>query len=159
MVHVLSHCRCSCTRMPLSGGLARPRRHVCRSRLELLQHSCWVCCGMLFFIGYTAGRAIFASERNTWKDFTLSVSCGCASGFFVGTDSRYPQNFLQPIVGERTGTDSFDVFKAGLSTCLGFLVSQLCLSLTVPDGLLWTDDDSGNPSKSKASDRESCLLE
>ena len=99
------------------------------------------CCGSFFFVGFTAGRAIFSIERATQKDFTLSLSCGLASGFFVGTDARYPNNWLQIIVGERNGHDALDIFKAGLSTFLGFSVSQIFLSAFVPKGRLWTDDD------------------
>jgi len=69
------------------------------------------------------------------------LACGCGSGVFVGTDRRYPENWLQGLVGERTGNSSLDVFKAGLSVFLGFLVAQIVLSLFLRQGYSWTDED------------------
>jgi hypothetical protein len=98
-------------------------------------------CGLFFFVGITTGRAVFQLPRATFKDFTLSLACGCGSGVFVGTDRRYPENWLQGLVGERTGNSSLDVFKAGLSVFLGFLVAQIVLSLFLRQGYSWTDED------------------
>jgi hypothetical protein len=98
-------------------------------------------CGSCFFVGITTGRAVINLPRNTWKDFTLSIACGCGSGFFVGTDARYPNNWLSPAVGQRTGQHPLDVFKAGLSVFLGFLCAQCLLVLVFRRGWLWTDED------------------
>ena len=101
-----------------------------------------LCCGGVFFMGLTTGRAVFALPRETWKDFTLAIACGCGSGFFVGTDSRYPNNWMQPVVGERTGDNVLDVVKAGLSVFLGFLCAQLLFCMCVQYGSLWTDAEN-----------------
>ena len=98
-------------------------------------------CGTLFFVGVTTGRAVMNVPRATLKDFTLSVACGCGSGVFVGTDRRYPNNWLQGMVGERTGNEALDVFKAGLSVFIGFFVCQLFMSALLPLGVSWTDRD------------------
>ena len=100
-------------------------------------------CGTLFFVGITTGRAVMNLPRATLKDFTLSIACGCGSGVFVGTDRRYPNNWLQGMVGERTGNEALDVFKAGLSVFIGFLVCQLFMSALLPEGTMWTDLNGG----------------
>ena len=73
----------------------------------------------------TTGRAIVNLPRKTMKDFSLAIACGTGSGCFVGTCSRYPNNWLQPVVGERTGMAGLDIFKAGLSVLIGFIFAQL----------------------------------
>lgn len=98
-------------------------------------------CGSCFFVGITVGRAIVGLPRSTWKDFTLSIACGWGSGFFVGTDSRYPNNWLSPAVGQRTGDHQLDIFKAGLSVFIGFLCAQCVLVFVLQRGWLWTDDN------------------
>jgi hypothetical protein len=82
---------------------------------------------------------MFQVRRDTFRDFTLAIACGCGSAFFVGTDLRYQGNWLQIIVGERTGRDALDVFKAALSTFLGFNVGMLILMMIFPLGSLWVD--------------------
>ena len=99
------------------------------------------CCGTLFFVGMTTGRAIVNLPRKTMKDFTLAIACGTGSGCFVGTCSRYPNNWLQPVVGERTGMAGLDIFKAGLSVLIGFIFAQLLLCLVVPYGSMWCDEE------------------
>lgn len=96
-------------------------------------------CGLSFFLGITTGRAVFNLPRDVCRDFTLAIACGCASGFFVGTDLRYSGNWLQILVGERTGKDALDVFKAALSSFLGFNFGMGFLILIAPDGTCWTD--------------------
>ena len=98
-------------------------------------------CGAVFFMGVTTGRAVFLLQRDTFRDFTLAIACGCGSGFFVGTDLRYEGNWLQIFVGERTGKDTLDVFKAALSTFLGFNVGMLFLIIGCPEGMLWADQN------------------
>ena len=98
-------------------------------------------CGLVFFMGMTTGRAILQLPRDTFRDCTLSIACGCGSAFFIGTDMRYQGNWLQVFVGERTGKDALDVFKAALSTFLGFNFGMIFLMLLVPEGLCWTDDE------------------
>ena len=96
-------------------------------------------CGSFFFLGMTTGRALFNLPRATCHDFTLSIACGFGSGVFVGTDRRYPNNWLQAAVGERTGDAALDIFKAGLSVFIGFVLAQTFLSLFLRPGWLWTD--------------------
>lgn len=98
-------------------------------------------CGLVFFMGMTTGRAVFQLPRDTLRDCTLAIACGCGSAFFIGTDMRYQGNWLQVFVGERTGKDTLDIFKAALSTFLGFNFGMFFLMLLVPEGLCWTDDE------------------
>ena len=101
-------------------------------------------CGMLFFLGVTTGRALVNLPRDTARDVTLAAACGTGAAFFVGTDLRYPDNWLQPVVGERTGVDTLDCVKAGLSVLLGFLAMQLPLILCVPNAWMWCDAADGD---------------
>ena len=101
-------------------------------------------CGMLFLAFYTLGRAVCGLPRDTWNDFTLSLSCASASAFFVGTDLRFPDNWLQSIVGERDG-NAIDCLKAGISTAMGFLAMQVVLCLVLPYGWLWSDEIETEP--------------
>jgi hypothetical protein len=101
-------------------------------------------CGMAFLIGLTATRALMrrATCKMLIKDATLSVSVAGATAFFVGTDTAWHGNWLQGLVGQRTGDSAmFDCLHAGLSTCIGFCACGGLLIVFVPTHLLWTSPE------------------
>lgn len=112
-------------------------------------------CALFFFFGITAaGAGVVAASlqppspsrrRAVLQDVTLAVAVGGGAAFFVGTDSRYPGNWLMKVVGERDGAIFFDSVKAGISTALGYAVFQLVLVFVVPQGFLWTDEIKAEP--------------
>lgn len=110
-----------------------------------------VVCATCFFLGMQLGRIVTNSlararseENLKTMDATLAVSVGYATAFFVGTDSGYTANWLQPAVGERAIYNASEFFedclRAGFSTFLGFSFCQIfLLNWTSRDGANWAD--------------------
>ena len=85
-------------------------------------------------------------EEPTWEnsrtDFLLSFTIGGATAFFVGTDTTYlpEENFLIDVVGVH---DSFSIVHgavlAGISTALGFGLTQVVFNIAFPPKKNWID--------------------
>lgn len=52
-----------------------------------------LCCGFLFWFGFTIGQEALGLSRATLQDLTLGLACVGSSAFFVGTDMRYHGNW------------------------------------------------------------------
>lgn len=104
-----------------------------------------VCCGTIFFIGYSLGIYIFI-RRKVWDDnvhvlqeVSLALGVFGSAACFVGTsDNVFSDNWLSTVVGVRDGEyPILDCLKAGFSTFLGFMTLSLVLYLLVPNKFLW----------------------
>ena len=101
-------------------------------------------CGVAFFIGLGLTGSLVRTTTSTavLKDATLSIAVAGAAAFFVGTDVAWHGNWLQGLVGERTGDSPIvDCLRAGLSTLVGFCALGGLLIVFVPTRLLWTTAD------------------
>ncbi len=111
----------------------------------------WIACTYMFNFGLRAGRNLYSKafehvEEPTWEnsrtDFLLSFTIGGATAFFVGTDTAYlpEQNFLIGLVGI---DDSFSIVHgavlAGISTAIGFGLTQTIFNFIFPTGKCWND--------------------
>lgn len=111
----------------------------------------WIACTYMFNFGLRVGRNLYSEvfvhvEQPTWEnsrtDFLLSFTIGGATAFFVGTDTTYlpEENFLIGIVGVH---DSFSIVHgailAGISTALGFGLTQTIFNIVFPTNKNWID--------------------
>lgn len=104
-------------------------------------------CGAAFFVGLVATRALMRQVtcKVLFKDATLSVCVAGATAFFLGTDTAWPGNWLQGLVGERSGDSAtLKCLRAGLSTFIGFCACGGLLVVLVPTRLLWTSPQITN---------------
>jgi hypothetical protein len=116
--------------------------HVSKYSFELAMLGVGTTSGVLFWTGMQGGRNLVGVAPEIRRDATLAVAVGWGGAFFVGTDSWYHGNWLQGLVGERSGKPGdagMDILKAGLSSTLGFLFCQLVLNVLLPVGISWTD--------------------
>jgi len=104
-------------------------------------------CGTFFFFGYALGKVLFLGRkkagletlRGIARDVSLAVGVMGAAAFFVGTDVQFPDNWLQDVVGERSGENiALDCLKSGFSTFLGFVCVSFVLVFLLPAPYLWT---------------------
>ena len=104
-------------------------------------------CGTFFFFGYALGKFLFLGRkkagletlRGVLRDVSLAVGVMGAAAFFVGTDVQFPDNWLQDVVGERSGNSiPLDCLKSGFSTFLGFVCVSFVLVFLLPAPYLWT---------------------
>jgi len=133
----------------LAGFAWQPLVNVASDELQLSFNSAMafvgVCCGTIFFIGYTFGIYMFI-RRKVWDDnihalqeISLALGVFGSAAFFVGTaDNVFSDNWLSKIVGVRDGEyPMLDCLKAGFSTFLGFVTLSLVLYILVPNQFLW----------------------
>ena len=133
----------------VSGFAWQPLVNVASEDLQLSFNSAMafvgVCCGTIFFIGYSIGIFMFI-RRKVWDDnvhvlqeISLALGVFGSAAFFVGTvDGTFSNNWLSTIVGVRDGEyPILDCLKAGFSTFLGFIILSLILYLFVPNQFLW----------------------
>ena len=133
----------------VSGFAWQPLVNVASVDLQLSFNSAMafvgVCCGTIFFIGYSLGIFMFI-RRKVWDDnvhvlqeISLALGVFGSAAFFVGTTyDIFSINWLSTIVGVRDGEyPILDCLKAGFSTFLGFMTLSLILYLFVPNQFLW----------------------
>jgi len=133
----------------VSGFAWQPLVNVASEELQLSFNSAMtfvgVCCGAIFFIGYSFGIFMFI-RRKVWDDnvhvlqeISLALGVFGSAACFVGTaDNVFSDNWLSTIVGVRDGEyPILDCLKAGFSTFLGFMTLSLVLYILVPNQFLW----------------------
>lgn len=139
-----------------SGTAWQPTVNLLRNNLGLPFYGVfwgtWIGCTYCFNFGLRIARNLFSVkltyvEGPTWEnsrtDFSLSITIGAATAFFVGTDAvNYTpeENFLYHVVGTTDAMSPMEgAFRAGCSTALGFVVAQTVFNLVYPYGTCWID--------------------
>ena len=113
--------------------------------------STWLVQGAVFFVGLHGARFVMAtllrfeaieaplSTDTLVYDFTLSLSIGSASGFFVATDA-FANNALTRAFGVQPWTGPWTASaRGGASMVVGFLLAQGVQNAVFPANTTWAD--------------------
>lgn len=103
-------------------------------------------CGFAFFCGLRLFRLCYqplgmesATAGNFGADRLLAASVGAGAGLFTATDPATGIGWLAFLAVQPTDSSALAVFKAGLSTLLGFIALQSAQNVLLPVGANWLD--------------------